>query len=109
MPKITIDFSGILVMDPENIKFVSVQSNGEELVITGTQWLTLDDIMKYEFIIQSLSHAIDDCDEIDSLEIDVDVEDDVEDDVEVEVEDDEEVCTDDIVGIKSQLGFYDQE
>jgi hypothetical protein len=103
MPKITIDFSGILVMDPENIKFVNIQSNEEELVITGTQWLTLDDSMKNQFIIQSLSHAIDDSDEIDSLEIDVDVEDEDDD------EDDDEVCTDDIVGIKSQLGFYDQE
>ena len=78
MPKITIDFSGTLVMDPENIKFVNIQSDEEELVITGTQWMKLSKDEKSEYMIESLSHAIDDSDEINSLEIDVDV--DVEDD-----------------------------
>ena len=76
MPKITIEFSGILVMNPENIKFVTFQENGEELVISGTQWMTLNEDERQAFVIQSLATAIEDSEEIDSLEIDVDVEDD---------------------------------
>jgi hypothetical protein len=76
--KITIDFSGTIIIDPEDIKFVSLQSDEEELVITGTQWMKLSKDEKSEYMIESLSHAIDDSDEINSLEIDVDV--DVEDD-----------------------------
>jgi len=60
MHKIIIDFSGTLVMEPENIKFVNIHENGPELVISGPQWLTLNEDERNSFVIESLATALDD-------------------------------------------------
>lgn len=118
--KITIDFSGTILIDPENINFNAIHTDGEEVTITGTQWLKLSEDEKSEYVIESLAHALNDADEINSLEIDVDAEVEEEDDLDIidnvpqskyshEIDVGDEVCTDDIVGITSLLGVYDHE
>jgi hypothetical protein len=73
--KITIDFSGTIIIDPEDINFYAIHTDGEEVTITGTQWMKLSEDEKSEYVIESLAHALNDADEIDNLEIDVNVED----------------------------------
>ena len=81
--KITIDFSGTIIIDPENINFTAIDTDGEEVLIPGTKWIKLSEDEKSEYVIESLAHAFNDADEIDSLEIDVDVEVEEDDDLDI--------------------------
>lgn len=69
MKKITIDFSGNIVIHPENIHFCKLDKDGYEIIISGTRWLKLSKDAQSEYVIESLSHALDGSDEINSLEI----------------------------------------
>lgn len=71
MKKITIDFSGNIIIHPENVHFCKLDKDGYETIISGTRWLNLSKDAQSEYEIVSLAHAFDDADTINSLKINV--------------------------------------
>jgi hypothetical protein len=70
---ILIEYSGWCVIDPDKVKFQCITNDeacGEQ-IITGKEWLKLDDDMKSNYILENAVDAMRDSDdgEWDTLEV----------------------------------------
>ena len=73
--KIIVSYSGWCEIDPEDVKFQRIWNNDEaagETIITGKEWLKLDEEDKYcNYILESAVDVIRDCTDGEWTELEV--------------------------------------